>query len=181
MALSLTKDQQQVLGAAAIGLVVFGVIYVKFFWLPISQRQGELTDKIAEIEHQISRAEEKASRLNRLQAELASLNQQAVEAEERLPKSKDVPDILVVITRMAADNRITLQSFSPGPSKAQTYFTELSYPMVVKGGYHNIGRFFAAIALEKRIFNVRDVVYPSEGADGEMTISFTLLTYQYKG
>ena len=39
----------------------------------------------------------------------------------------------------------------------------------------------AAVALEERIFNVKDVIYPSAGADGEMTVTFTLLTYQYKG
>ena len=42
-------------------------------------------------------------------------------------------------------------------------------------------RFLAAIALEERIFNVKDVMYPAAGGDGEMTVTFTLLTYQYKG
>ena len=53
--------------------------------------------------------------------------------------------------------------------------------MTIKGGYHNVGRFLAAVALEERIFNVKDVVYPSAGSDGEMTVTFILLTYQYKG
>lgn len=182
MAIQLSKQQQQYLGAGAILFCAFAFIYVKFFWLPVSQSKTELTDKIAQIEAKITKAEAQASRLKRLQDELASLNQQAVEAEKRLPKSKSVPDILLALSRLAQKGRVSLQSFSPGPQKATSpYFTELSYPMVVKGSFHNIGRFFAAVALEERIFNVKDVVYPAVGTDGEMTVTFTLLTYQYKG
>ncbi|MBI3564374.1 MAG: type 4a pilus biogenesis protein PilO [Elusimicrobia bacterium] len=181
MAITLTKQQQQTLAGGAFLFLVAAGLYVKFFWLPISDKQKELSDQIAQIETKIQKAEAQASRLKRLQDELATLNQQAVEAEKRLPKNKDVPEILVTLSRLAEKNRVSIQSFSPGPSKSQQYFIELAYPMTVKGSYHNIGRFFAAIALETRIFNMKDVVYPTAGGDGEMTVTFTLLTYQYKG
>jgi len=182
MAIQLSKQQQQYLGAGAIFICLFSFLHVKFFWLPISQNKTELTDKIAQIETKITKAEAQASRLKRLQDELASLNQQAGEAEKRLPKTKSVPEILLALSRLAQKGRVTLQTFSPGPQKESSqYFTELSYPMAVKGSYHNLGRFFAAVALEERIFNVKDVVYPGGGADGEMTVTFTLLTYKYKG
>lgn len=181
MASVMTKQQQQYLAAGVFLFSAFSVIYVKFFWLPVSQGKAALRDKIAQIETQISKAEAQASRLKRLQDELASLNEQAVEAEKRLPKAKSVPEILVALSRLAQKERVALQNFSPGPQRSQQYFNELSYPMTVKGSFHNIGRFFAAVALEERIFNVRDVIYPSAGGDGEMTVTFTLLTYQYKG
>jgi type IV pilus assembly protein PilO len=181
MAIQLSKQQQQYLGAGAVLFVVGAFVYMKFFWLPISQKKDELSSQIAEIETKIAKAEAQASRLTRLQAELAILNQQAVEAERRLPKTKSVPDMLVTLSALAQANHVSVMSFSPGPQKSQTYFIELNYPMTVKGSYHNIGRFLAAIALEERIFNVQNVNYPGEGGDGDMTISFTLLTYQYKG
>lgn len=181
MAIQLTKQQQQMVAGGAVLLGVCVFLYVKFFWLPISSSRAELTDKIAAIETKISKAEAQSSRLKRLQDELASLNQQAVEAEKRLPKSKSVPDILLTLSKIAQSSRVTIQTFSPGPQKSQQYFIELAYPMTIKGGYHNVGRFLAAVALEERIFNVKDVVYPSTGSDGEMTVTFTLLTYQYKG
>jgi len=181
MAIQLSKQQQQYLAVGAVLFVVGAGLYVKFFWLPISAKREELTEQIEQIETKIAKAEAQASRLTRLQSELASLNQQAIEAEKRLPKDKDVPDILVTLSRLAEKNRVTIQSFSPGPQKGQQYFTELSYPMTVKGSYHNVGRFFAAIALETRIFNVMNVVYPGADGSGEMMVTFTLLTYQYKG
>jgi type IV pilus assembly protein PilO len=181
MAIQLSKQQQQYLGAGAFLFVMGSVLYVRFFWLPISQKRADLTDQIAQIDAKIAKANAQASRLQRLQAELATLSQQAVEAEKRLPKTKSVPDVLVTLSGLASQNQVGIMSFSPGPQKSQQYFVELSYPMTVKGSFHNIGRFFAAVALEERIFNVKDVVYPGAGGDGEMTVTFTLLTYQYKG
>jgi len=181
MAIQLSKQQQQYLGAGAFLFLVAGGMYVKFFWLPISQQMAELSSEIADIDTKIRKANAQASRLQKLQDELRKLNQQAAEAELRLPKTKSVPDVLIALSGLAQTNRVSIQTFSPGPLKSQQYFTELSYPMAVKGSYHNIGRFFAAIALEERIFNVKDVVYPAAAGDGQMTVTFVLLTYQYKG
>jgi type IV pilus assembly protein PilO len=181
MAIQLSKQQQQYLGAGLFLFVVGSIVYVKFFWLPISEKITDLSAQIEEIDRKIAKATAQASRLKQLQADLARLNQDAIEAERRLPKSKSVPDVLVTLSALAQQNRVDVMTFSPGPQKSQQYFTELSYPMTVHGSYHNIGRFLAAIALEERIFNVKDVVYPAAGGDGAMTVSFTLLTYQYKG
>jgi type IV pilus assembly protein PilO len=181
MAIQLTRQQQQYLGAGAVLAVVALGVYVKFFWYPISQKRSDLTGAITLIDDKIAKAKAQASRLQRLQDDLASLNQQAVEAERRLPKTKSIPDILVTLSGLASANHVMIQSFTPGPQKSQQYFIELSYPMSVKGSFHNIGRFLAAVALEERIFNVKDVIFPAATGDGEMTVTFVLLTYQYKG
>lgn len=181
MAIQLSQQQQQYIGGGLVLAIVGSILYVQFFWMPISERKEKLEHQIAEIEDKIAKAKAQASRLKRLQDELATLNQQAIEAERRLPKTKSVPDVLNTLNSLAQKYDVSIQAFSPGASKSQQYFIELNYPMTIKGGYHNIGRFLAAIALEERIFNVKDVTYPTPGGDGEMTVSMTLLTYQYKG
>ena len=181
MAIQLSKQQQQVLGGGAVLFVVVAVLYMKLFWLPISQKKSDLSGQIQEIEGKIGKAQSQASRLKRLQDELSNLNAQAIEAERRLPKTKSVPDVIVTLAGLAQASHVNIQNFSPGPQKSQQYFIELSYPMAVKGSFHSIGRFLAAVALEERIFNVKDISFPGAGGDGEMTVSFTLLTYQYKG
>ncbi|MDD5302211.1 MAG: type 4a pilus biogenesis protein PilO [Elusimicrobia bacterium] len=181
MAMQLSKQQQQYLGAGAVLFVVFSVVYVKFFWLPIAQAKSEANEKIEQIEAKIVKAKQQAARLERLQAEISSLNERAAEAEKRLPKTKSVPDILLAISSLAQKNRVTIQSFSPGPMKSQTYFVELAYPLSIRGSYHNIGRFLAALSLEERIFNVSNINYPAADPVGDMTVTFTLLSYQYKG
>lgn len=180
--ITLSKSQQQILAAAVVGLGAFGYVYAAFFWLPISQKIKETNHKIEEVEAQIEKATRQAARLPRLEAEIVQLNQAAIEAEKRLPKKKSVPDILVTVSALAAKHHVALQNFSPGGQKSQQFFIEWSYPVTVKGTFHNIGKFLAAVALEERIFNVQSVVYSGASEEtGEMSVSFTLLSYQYKG
>jgi Tfp pilus assembly protein PilO len=116
-----------------------------------------------------------------LEKQLGLLNERKIEAEKRLPKTKSIPDILVTVGAVAARSRVAMTSFTPGGTKAQQYFTELRFPVVVRGSYHNLGRFFAALALEQRLYNVYNVNFtqPAEGT-GEMTVNFDLVSYQYK-
>lgn len=180
--IKLTKEQQQYLVAGVLMTAAFGYGYISFFWLPISQKKTETRKKIEETEAKIEKARRQAARLPRLEAELVDLNQRAEEAERRLPKKKSVPDILVTVSALAAKYRVTLMAFAQGGSAQKQFFNELSYPVRVRGSFHNVGRFLAAISLEERIFNVSGVKYSEASGDlGEMVVEFTLISYQYKG
>lgn len=181
MAIKLTKDQQKYLAIGVVSIVVFAVLYLKFFWLPISRQIEETKAKNKDISAKIEKAKQQAARLPRLEQELVSLNEQAVEAERRLPKTKSVTDILVTLNSLAAKHRVSILTFAPGATSGKQYFTELNYPVTAKGSFHSMGKFLAAVALEERIFNVLNVNYGTPNETGEMQVTFTLVSYQYKG
>ncbi len=178
--IKLTKQQQQLLVATTLMLGAFGYIYVAFYWGPISQKIADTQKQMDDVEAKIEKAQQQAGRKDKLEKELLRLSDAAVEAEKRLPKNKSVPDILVTVSDLAARNHVQLVSFTPGATTNKQYFIELDYPISVKGTYHNIGKFLAAVALEERIFNVQNVSY-GEPTAGLMTVTFTLISYQYKG
>lgn len=181
MTIKLTKQQQQVVAAAVMGVAAFVFCYVKFFWLPISAKTAEVRAKIETLAGEIETAKRQAARLPDLEKQLVLLNERKVEAERRLPKTKSIPDILVTLGAVGEKSRVFITSFAPGPSKGQQYFIEMRFPVSARGSYHNLGRFFAGLALEQRLFNVYNVNFaqPSE-ATGEMGITFDLAAYQYK-
>ena len=181
MAIKLTKQQQQALAAGALGLGAFVYCYVQFFWRPVSKKTDEIKAQIEGLDRDIQAAQHQAARLDELDKQLVSLNERKIEAEKRLPKDKSVPDILVAMDSIGSEYDVTLLSFAPGSSKSQQYFIEYRFPLSVRGTFHNIGRFLAALALEQRLYNVYDVKYPepAEGT-GEMRVTFTLVSYQYK-
>lgn len=180
--IKLTKEQQQYIVAGVLMTAALGYAYIAFFWLPISQKKAETRKKIEEVEAKIEKARRQAARLPRLEAELVDLNQRAEEAERRLPKKKSVPEILVTLSALSAKYRVTLMSFQPGSSSTKQFFNELGYPVRIRGSYHNVGKFLAAVAVEERIFNVQNVKYGEASGDlGEMVVEFTLISYQYKG
>ncbi len=181
MTLQLTKEQQ-VIAAGAVGLAALLFCGAQFFWLPVLQRTAEIQAKIESLDKEIDSAQSQANRLPQLEKRLASLNARKIESEQRLPKAKFVPDILVALGKIGVRQRVTLHSFSPGGSKDQQYFIELHFPVVVHGSFHSIGKFFAALALEPRLYNVYNVIYSEEAeASGEMQATFELVAYQYKG
>jgi type IV pilus assembly protein PilO len=181
MAIKLNKQQQQVLAASVLGLGAFVYCYVQFFWLPVSKKTNELQQQIEGLNRDIQAAQHQAARLDELDKQLVSLNERKIEAEKRLPKNKSVPDILVTLDSLGEQNGVFLLSFAPGASKAAQYFVEFRFPVSVRGTFHSIGRFLAALALEQRLYNVYDVKFPEPStALGEMQVNFTLVSYQYK-
>lgn len=179
--IQLTKQQQQYL---AVGLLVLGgggFAYVKYFWIPTAQKITETKAKIEELQGKIDKAKSQVGRLDKIKKELEVLNQKAVEAEDRLPKAKDLPGVLVTIADVARKNGCEIRTFASGASAPKQYFIELLYTVSIKGSYHDLGRFFAAAALEQRIYNVRNVAFGAADAEGKLNASFTLVSYQYKG
>lgn len=179
--IKLTNQQIQYIAATVIGLGALGFVYVKFFWMPISERIAALEAQIAENAAKIEKAQSVANRLPAIKKELEDLNRQTAEMEMQLPKSKSVPDILVTLSKLAEKHGVDISAFTPGSKRDQQYFTEWSYPITLQGRYHNIGKFLAAVALEQRIYNVQNVSFSALGVDGRLPVSFTLVAYQYKG
>lgn len=178
--IQLSKQQQQMVAAGAVFSIAFGYIYFAYYWKPLSHRIDEAKQKIESVNSDITKAESQAARLPRLEKELAMLNQQTAEAEKRLPKSRDVPAVIDTLSRLAHTYRAELTSFAPGNPSPKQFFTEVPYTINATGTYHDIGIFLAAIALEERIFNVRDITYSLSAGKG-LSINFILVSYQYKG
>lgn len=178
----LTKQQQQYLAGGVVLIGVSGFLFFRFFWNPTSERIRKAEEDIRKISEEIDQAKKIAAQRAQKEAELLALNQAAIEAEKRLPKTKDVPQILVTLMALSKKHEVALTGFGQGGQKPQPYFVELSYPLTVRGTFHAIGRFLAAIALEERIYNVQNVNFGSATGDkGDMTISFTLVSYKYNG
>lgn len=181
MNMQLSKEQQQYLVFAVMLLGGGGYGYVRYFWLPTAARIQESSAKIKDMEDKINKAKSQAVRLPKIQREIEVLNEQAAQAERRLPKSKDLPAVIVTLSGLLRKNNVEMQTFTPVSQVTRDYFIEIPYTIVMRGAYHDVARFFASLALEERIFNVRNVVYGAPDAAGRLGITYTLVAYQYKG
>ena len=175
------KQQQQYAVVGALLLAGGGFSYFRYFWMPTSARIRETTEKIKAVEEKINKAKGQAGRLPTIQKELERLNEQAIEAEKQLPKNKNLPAVIVTVGSLARKNSVEVRSFLPGGASQKEYYIEVPYTLSMQGTYHNIARFFASVALEERIFNVRNVIYGAPNTEGKMTVTYTLISYQSKG
>ena len=179
--ISLTKKEQKMAFAGLLCIAFFGYAYIAFVWIPISQKKSSLQTEIFSTDARISEATSQAEKMPRLKSKIADLERQAREISRQLPNKKGVGDTLVILSELARRHNIAIVNFSPGPNISKPYFIELQYPLVIEGQFHDIGKFFAALSLEERLFNIQDVSFGSADPDtGIMQVRLTLLTYQYK-
>ncbi|MFC1679865.1 type 4a pilus biogenesis protein PilO [Elusimicrobiota bacterium] len=178
--IKLSKQQQQYLVLAVMVIGGGGFAYVKYFYMPTSQKIQETRESIKTVEGKIQKAQRKAQMLDKIEKQLAELNEKAAAAEKRLPKKTNLPEVIELMTDLTRRYNTELKSFSTGKRSKKTHFVEVSYQIAVDASFHDLGRLLAAIAMQERIFNVRDVKY-SKPKDGKMPVKFLLVSYQYKG
>ena len=179
--IKLSQNQQKMLLAAVLCVGSLGYLYAAFFWLPISKKEADLQKQLGDLNSKIATATRQSMMMPHLKVQLDELNKQTNEVSKQIPNSKGVGNILVTLSALAQQYNISVISFSPGKQISKPYFFELQYPLTIEGQFHDIGKFFAALALKKRIFNIQDVSFgPANAETGLMHVNFILLAYQYK-
>ena len=76
----------------------------------------------------------------------------------------------------------TLYTYTRIDAAPTGFDDEVPYTIAASGTFHDLGKFFSAVALEERIFNIRNVSFSKGGTDdGKINVGFMLVAYQYKG
>ncbi|MBI4056657.1 MAG: type 4a pilus biogenesis protein PilO [Elusimicrobia bacterium] len=179
----LSPEQKKTVFAAALFILSMGFGYFKIFWAPLSKRIHETRAKLEEAEAQIATAEDQARKLPQLEKKLAELKEKLAAAERRIPKSKDVPDLIYTLSDLGRKFHVEIRSISPQGQTDREYFKEVAYGLAVRGSYHSVAKFLTALGISERIFNTRNLsVSPSSGAPGvTLQATLQLLAYQYRG
>ena len=178
--IKLTKDQITQLVAGIFFMGIFGYFYVAHFWIPLSKKIGENTKKVATIEKKITRAKVKKAKYKTLEKKLAGLEIQKAAAQKKLPKEKKVPDLIRMLTYLGKKHNVSMSRISPSAAKKERYFTKVAYKISLTSDYHSFGRFLTALALEERILTMENVSIRA-GSNETISVSFTLISYQYSG
>lgn len=180
------KDlDKDTLGKIIAGVLFGGLFlyaYAAYFWMPYSKKISENRVKLEKLEKDIASAKQIKAQFKNLKEKLEQLKVQKSEAEKKLPHDKKLPDLIKTIKKLSDKSSVKIMFINPASSSRDQYFTKVNYSMAVKGKYHDIGRFFAAVALEERILNVEDLTISQLDASGDScSVSFTLSAYQYGG
>ncbi|HMX95519.1 MAG TPA: type 4a pilus biogenesis protein PilO, partial [Elusimicrobiota bacterium] len=139
----------------------------------------ELSDKqLAEILELLESLDKYARALKRHGGDFAEY------VEKRLPRTRNLEDIIRIVTELAKKNGVSFSSFSPAGESSQTYYTEVPFTLSITGTMHSIGKFLSVIGQQERIFSAKglNISYSPNTKKG-YTVSgtFTLYAYIYNG
>jgi type IV pilus assembly protein PilO len=182
MALSKQQQQQVMLVAMVVG--GFGYVYWNYMLMPTNKKIAELTAKVNDVLGQVETMKRTANRLPALQREYDSLVTEVGETEKRLPKQRNLEEVLRIVTEHATKSKVTVTTFSPGSDKPQNYFVEFPISLSVQGSFHTLGKFMAVLGQQERILASRNIALsyaPNPKKGHTVTGSFQLMAFTFKG
>lgn len=182
----LTKQQQQTIGLIVMVVVGGGYFYWNYMLKPTMKSIRENQVKYEDLLAKIKTAENQAKRLPALQNELAKLELDLASLEKQLPKGKDLPNIIRILTREAVQEGLSFVRFGPKAPIKQQFFEVIPFDIQFTGTVHALARFLASLGQQDRIFQAQNIsLVPTGSSDQQgvvnLNMTLTIQTYSYAG
>jgi type IV pilus assembly protein PilO len=158
-----------------------GLIWGAGYYFIIKDKQlnlESLEQKEVTLKQSFENKQAKAVNLEAYKAQLAEMKVMFASMLEQLPKKREIPDLLIDVTRTGLVNGLEFLLFQPQGERRVDFYSELPIKMQVSGDYHQLGDFVSGIASLPRIVTMHDFsIKPSSG--NEMIMDLTAKTYRY--
>lgn len=120
-----------------------------------------------------------------LEERLALYQEHIVRLEQLFPADEEVAALLEAVSDEERRAGVEVTMMRPEPVEAGGFYDRLSYEVAVRGGYHAVGAFLAAIASLERIVAPADLAVTPGGPsgaedgpyDGTVSATFRIRTY----
>lgn len=159
------------------------VIFIFFFYMPAMEEIDRLQKEKTVAKKALQTAKDEAARLPEFEEQAAQSKLNFEIAAAKLPKEKEVPQLLKDISALGKNSGLDFQSFKPLAERTTNdFYSEIPISIKVRGPYHNVGFFFDQINKLDRIVSVDSVQMGSpKREEGEMLLSSTctLVTYRF--
>jgi type IV pilus assembly protein PilO len=174
------------LAIVAVAFIIFGVVsygYWSLAYAPMSTAIRSTQEEKSKLKAQLDKAIERASQLNKVQAEMASLQVDVAGLEKQLPKTRELPSLLRVLTHRAEANGVVLTALRPSRLVAKGLYDEIPYEVTATSSLHSMGHFLTSMGKGDRLFAARNLTLNgiAAKADPSKTVnaSFTLIAFKY--
>ncbi len=142
------------------------VIFIAGYFLIISKKKSEFTKVKGEyqkVQEELNKAKAVAEKKDKALLEYMIVKKRWEKANEMLPQNISMTSLLNEITRYAGMSGVRVELFKPSQNIVEKGgYGELSIDMEIFGGYHDIGKFLAALNNMPRIVNVNNLKLKQE-------------------
>lgn len=97
----------------------------------------------------------------------------------RLPADTEVPALIEDVSKAASANGLTIESLALGEEVAADLYLTLPIALTVRGGFHQIQAFAAAVAALPRLVTLHDFRIEANDTPDDLTMTITAKTYRY--
>ena len=168
-------------------LALSGLYFTRtYVYLPATEQAESTRRRLERLERENlgARAGEAMGEVE-LERRLALYQEHIGQLEELIPANEEVPELLEAISAEERKAGVEMTMMRPEPVEDLGFYHRLSYELAVRGDYHAVGSFIAAIASLERVVAPADLAiipdgrFGSEGAAdrGTVSASFRIRTY----
>lgn len=182
--MAMTQEQQKQVLFAVMLAVGFPYVWWTYLMSPTLAKIKVTTEENRKLEDELESLKRTAARLGALEKERDALLVEVGKAEKKLPKERNLEEIIRLVTEQSQRNKIFINTFSPEGERPQNYFVEIPFGITFTANFNSLGRFLAVLGQQERIMAARNVTLsfsanPQRGHT--VTGSFSLLSYIFKG
>lgn len=159
-----------------VGLVVW------FLGKPQYEELQKLKLEAQKLDKEIAEKRLLANNLNKYKMEFAKMEKRLETALTRLPNQSEIPSLLTNLAGLAKDNGLEVLVFKPGAEVPKGFFAEVPADLNLRGNYHNVALFAAAVSDLPRIVNLNNLSMGKAKISGNQAvvdISTKVLTYRF--
>ena len=156
--------------------------FTYYIYMPKLKEVSKLEGKLKQAQIKLHQTQQIASQLPEFEAELEKLNLAFKKALNKLPDNKEIPALLLKITKLGKDAKLTFNLFQPLASRNRDFYAEVPIDIEVQGSYHAVGRFFSQICAMPRIVNIYNYSlgnYDLVEGDDFLKTRFQAVTYTF--
>jgi type IV pilus assembly protein PilO len=181
----MTKNIQNNLVILVILAAGLSFVYFKYVLTPLNAKYQKNLENLQSVEAKLADTKRKAMELPKLQLNMKNLENEVADLEQLLPREKEVPGLLRIVTKTAQKYQLKISNITPGAVSSQPNYNEIPFQMTIQGTYHALGYFLNEIGQEARILSVKNINYtgtpPSKENSNTISVNCTLIAYTFKG
>ncbi len=163
-------------------VIAIGGLYYYFLFAPKYKQLTRIKTKYKKAQLTLSQTKQVASQLKQFEEEIAALQIDFKIAARKLPNSREIPRLLMKITKLGKEAGLDFLLFQPQAEKPVEFYAEVPINIEVIGGYHAISNFFSQICTMPRIVSIGDFdMHDYRLIDNRDTIKtrFRAITYTF--
>ena len=162
-------------------LVILMGLFIGLIYRPKTTEIDKIESELETLESEIMIAERTAKKKEKLDMELATMQEQLKYALSYLPTTSEIPNLLKSITELGNDSDLEFLLFSPDKEIPKEFYVEIPVSVEVRGGYHDVAIFFDKIGKLDRIVNVANVtMIPIKANSTNLKTTCKAVTYRFK-
>jgi len=162
-------------------LVILMGLFIGLIYKPKTTEIDKIESELETLKNEIRIAERTAKKKEKLDMELARMQEQLKYALSYLPTTSEIPNLLKSITELGNDSDLEFLLFSPEKEIPKEFYVEIPVSVEVRGGYHDVAIFFDKIGKLDRIVNVANVtMIPIKANSTNLKTTCKAVTYRFK-